>query len=177
MDVFEAIEKRKSIRNYEPRPVPKAKLLKILEAARLAPSARNIQHRHFIVVTDLAKRKALSAGVFAKFLIQAPMVIAACGDEKKSSKWYAVDVAIAVENMVLAATGEGLGTCWIGSYDENQVKELLKIPKNLRVVVLLAVGYQSEKENLGIKVFRAINKRKSLAGIVSSEEYGKSYIE
>jgi nitroreductase len=77
MDVFEAIEKRRSIRNYEPTPVPEEKLLKILEAARLAPSAGNQQPRHFIVVTDAEKRKALSGGIWAKFLKQTPVVIAA----------------------------------------------------------------------------------------------------
>ena len=175
MDVFEAIEKRRSIRNYESTPVPEEKLLKILEAARLAPSAGNQQPRHFIVVTDAEKRKALSGGVFAKFLKQTPVVIAACGDEKASPDWYAVDVTIAVENMVLAATEEGLGTCWIGSFDENQVRAVLKIPKNLRVIVLLAVGYPSDKEGVMSKVLRAVRKRKPLEELVSVEEYGKAY--
>lgn len=175
MNVFEAIEKRRSIRSYEPTMVPKEKLEKILEAARLAPSASNVQPRHFIVVTDEERKNALSAGMFARFLRQAPVVIVACGDEKKSPKWYPIDVAIAVENMVLAATGEGLGTCWIGSFDENKVRAVLKIPRNLRVVVLLAVGYPSGKEGLGSKVFRMVRKRKSLDEIVSIEEYGKVY--
>jgi nitroreductase len=175
MDVFEAIEKRRSIRNYEPTPVPEEKLLKILEAARLAPSAGNQQPRHFIVVTDAEKRKALSGGIWAKFLKQTPVVIAACGDEEASPEWYAVDVAIAVENMVLAATGDGLGTCWIGSFDEDQVRAVLKIPKNLRVIVLLAVGYPSDKEGVMSKVLRAVRKRKPLEELVSVEEYGKAY--
>lgn len=174
MDVFEAIKRRRSIRNYEPTPVPREKLEKILEAARLAPSASNIQPRHFVVVTNAEKRKALSAGMFARFLKQAPLVIVACGDEKKSPKWYAIDVAIAVENMVLAATGEGLGTCWIGSFDETKVRNVLKIPRHLRVVVLLAVGYPSGKESLASKALRLIRKRKSLEEIVSFEEYGKA---
>jgi nitroreductase len=86
MDVFEAIEKRRSIRNYESKPVPRKKLEKILEAARLAPSASNVQPRHLIVMTNAERRKALSTGMFARFLKQAPVVIAACGDEKKSPK-------------------------------------------------------------------------------------------
>jgi nitroreductase len=175
MDVFEAIERRRSIRKYEATPVPQEKLEKILEAARLAPSASNVQPRHFIVVTDEERKKALSAGMFAGFLKQAPVVIAACGDEKKSPKWYAIDVAIAVENMVLAATGEELGTCWIGSFDEAKVRDVLKIPENLRVVVLLAVGYSSSKEGFGSKVFRLVRRRKSLDEIVSIEDYGKPY--
>jgi len=175
MDVFEAIEKRRSIRNYESTPVPKEKLEKILEAARLAPSASNLQPWHFIVVTDAEKREALSGGMFAKFLKQSPVVIAACGDEETAPKWYAIDVAIAVENMVLAATGEGLGTCWIGSFDENQVRDILKIPKNLRVIVLLAVGYPSDKESPTPKVLRVVRKRKPLEEIVGLEEYGEAY--
>jgi nitroreductase len=106
MDVFEAIEKRISVRKYEPAPVPKEKLEKILEAARLAPSASNVQPRHFIVVTDAERRGALSTGMFAGFLKEAPVVIVACGDEKKAPKWHVVDVAIAVENMVLAVLGK-----------------------------------------------------------------------
>jgi nitroreductase len=175
MDVFEAIEKQRSTRNYEPTPVPKEKLEKILEAARLAPSASNLQPWHFIIVTDAEKRKALSGGMFAKFLKQSPVVIAACGDKKTAPKWYTIDVAIAVENMVLAATGEGLGTCWIGSFDENQVRETLKIPKNLRVIVLLAVGYPSDKESPTSKALRVVRQRKPLKEIVSLEEYGKAY--
>jgi nitroreductase len=175
MNVFEAIEKRRSIRSYESTPVPEEKLEKILEAARLAPSASNVQPRHFIVVTDKERRDALAAGMFARFLKQAPVVIVACGDEKKSPKWYPIDVAIAVENMVLAATEEGLGTCWIGSFNENKVRDALRIPENLRVVVLLAVGYPSGKEGLGSKVLRFVRKRKSLDEIVSIEEYGNAY--
>ncbi len=129
MDVFEAIQKRKSIRAYETTPVPEETVKKILEAARLAPSAVNFQPWHFIVVTGSEKRKDLSKGVFAKFLAETPVVIVACGDTKASPKWCSIDVAIAVENMVLAATAEGLGTCWVGSFDENQVKALLKIPE------------------------------------------------
>lgn len=175
MDAFEAIEKRKSIRKYEPTPVPKDKLEKILEAARLAPSAGNQQPRHFIVVTDAGKRKALSEGMYAKFLKQAPVVIAACGDEKVSPKWFVVDVAIAVQNMALAAVEEGLGSCWIGSFDESRVRDVLKIPNNLRVVVLLAIGYPGEREIFATKVLRAAIKRKPLDEIVSLEEYGKAY--
>jgi nitroreductase len=175
MDVFETIEKRRSIRNYEPTPVPREKLEKILEAARLAPSASNVQPRHFIVVTDRERRDTISSGMFARFLKQAPVVIVACGDEKKSPKWYPIDVAIAVENMVLAATGEDLGTCWIGSFNETKVRNALKIPENLRVVVLLAVGYPSGKESLASKALRLVRKRKSLDEIVSIEEYGKPY--
>ena len=127
MNVFEAIEKRRSIRSYEPTPVPDEKLEKILEAARLAPSASNVQPRHFIVVTDRERRDTISSGMFARFLKQAPVVIVACGDEKKSPKWYPIDVAIAVENMVLAATGQDLGLLdW--QFQRNQSAKCLEDP-------------------------------------------------
>ena len=176
MDVFEAIQKRKSIRAYEKTPVPEETVKKILDAARLAPSANNRQPWHFIVVTGSEKRENLSMGVFAKFLAETPVVIVACGDTKASPKWCSIDVSIAMENMVLAATAEGLGTCWVGSFDENQVKALLKIPENLEVVALLAVGYASEKESIAQKIIGLVRKRKTLDEITSFEEYGNRSI-
>ena len=176
MDVFEAIQKRKSIRAYEKTPVPEETVKKILDAARLAPSAINRQPWHFIVVTGSEKRKNLSRGVFAKFLAEPPVVIVACGDTKASPKWCSIDVSIAMENMVMAATAEGLGTCWVGSFDENQVKALLKIPENLKVVALLAVGYASGKEGIASKIIGLVRKRKTLDEIASFEEYGKPSI-
>ena len=176
MDVFEAIQKRKSIRAYEKTPVPEETVKKILDAARLAPSALNCQPWHFIVVAGSEKRKDLSKGVFAKFLAETPVVIVACGDTKASPKWCSIDVAIAIENMVLAATAEGLGTCWVGSFDENQVKAVLKIPEKFKVVALLAVGYASGKEGIASKIIGLVRKRKTLDEIASFEEYGKRSI-
>jgi nitroreductase len=173
MDVFEAITNRKSNRRYETTPIPKEKLLKILEAARLAPSASRLQPWHFIVVTEAEKRKELSRGMFAKFLAEAPVVIVACADTKASPDWCYIDVAIAVENMVLAATGEGLGTCWVGSFDEEKVKALLKIPSNYAVVVLLALGYAHEELDVAARLVQLARGRKKLEDIVSAEEYGK----
>ena len=176
MDVFEAIQKRKSVRSYEDTPVSRETLVKVLEAARVAPSAKNVQPWHFIVVTDKKKREELSKGIFAKWLSNAPVVIAACGDAKASSKWYVVDTALALENMVLAAVGEGLGTCCVGSFDESEVKKLLGIPESLRVVALLAVGYAREKEGVTSKLFSFVKrKRKTLEEIVSLEAYGERF--
>jgi len=172
MDVFEAIQVRRSVRTYEQTPIPKEKLEKILEAARLAPSAMNLQPWHFIVVTDKSKREKLSQAPFAKFLRDAPVVIVGCGNHKVSPKWYKVDVAIAMQNMVLAATGEGLGTCWIGSFNEKEVKELLKIPEEHRVVALLALGYPRRKLDIKSRILNLARRRKKLEEIVSYEEYG-----
>ncbi|MFB0568158.1 MAG: nitroreductase family protein [Nitrososphaeria archaeon] len=174
MNVFEAVQKRRSIRAYDSRPVPTEKLEKILESARLAPSAANVQPRHFIVVTDKEKRKML-ARTFARFLAESPVVIIGCGDRKASPKWYVVDVAIAMENMVLTATSEGLGTCWVGAFDEKQIKEILKIPDSLRVVALLAIGYPREKLDILAKLVHLIRPKKKLEKIAHLEEYGKKF--
>ena len=175
MEVFEAIRKRRSVRAYMSTPIPKEQLEKILEAARLAPSASNIQPWHFIVVTDPEKRNALSKSRFAKFLAEAPVIIVGCGDRKASPKWYKVDVSIAMQNMALAATALGLGTCWVGSFDEKKVKELLKIPEKFEVIALLAVGYPREKLDLSAKLLHLFRRRKKLEQIASLEEYGKSF--
>jgi nitroreductase len=173
MDVFEAIARRKSGHSSEPANVSRATLERLLEAARMSPSARDLQPWHFVVVSDLVKRQALSRGVFARFLSEVPVVIVACGDPSLSPDWYLVDVALAGENMVLAATAEGLSTCWVGSFDESKVKVLLKIPDNLRVVALLAVGYAREKVSARRKFIDLVRRRKTLSEIASWEEYGR----
>jgi len=177
MDVFEAIIKRHSVRAYLPDSIPRDKLEKILEAGHLAPSASHIQPWHFIVVIDPQKRRELSkGGLFAKFLSKSPVVIVGCGDKKASTKWHAVDTAIALQNMVLAATAEGLGTCWIGDFDEVQVKKLLRIPENFSVIALLAVGYPREKWDITAKALLFFRKDKKIRKIVSLEEFGHPFV-
>jgi nitroreductase len=172
MEVFEAVQRRRSVRAYTKTPVPEEKLGRILEAARLAPSAENIQPWYFVVVTDHEKRKQIAkGGIFARFLEGSPVVIVGCGDRKASPKWYEIDVAIAMQNMVLAATAEGLGTCWVGSFDEGLLKKLLKIPEHFSVVALLTVGYPREKLDLTKKIAHSIHRKKRLEDIVGFEEY------
>ena len=173
MDVFEAIQKRNYSRTHESKSISKETLEKLLEAARLSPSAKNIQPWHFIVVTDPDKRKTLSKGLDIKFLSETPAVIVLCGDEKASPDWYVIDVALAGENMVIAATSEGLGTCWVGSFDEGEVKALLEIPRDLRVVAIMALGYTKEKTSIKSKVIQFIRRRKTLNEITSWEVYGQ----
>jgi nitroreductase len=176
MDVFEAVQERRSIRAYQNKPIPREIIEKILEAARLAPSAYNSEPWHFIAVTNPEKRKALSKGIYAKVLAKAPLVIVACGDKKASPDWYAVDTALAVENMVLVATGEGLGTCCTGSFNEADVKALLKIPANFEVLILLAVGYAEQKLDLSSKLLNLVRTRKILSEVASEEEFGKRLV-
>jgi nitroreductase len=176
MDVFQAILSRRSIRAYIDKPVSQEKIEHILEAARLAPSARNIEPWHFITVTNLEKRNTLSKGLYAKFVAEAPLVIVACGNKKVSSDWYAVDTALAVENMILAAVAEGLGTCCVGSFNEKEVAALLKVPDDYEVLLMLTVGYPKEKFDLTSKLNNLIRPRKLLSEVVSVEEFGNKLV-
>ncbi len=162
MTVREAIKKRCSVRGYQDRPVEKEKLDAVLEAARLAPSASNRQEWRFVVVRDKETRQRLmKAAKNQPFVGQAPIVIACCAKTDEhvmtcGQICYPIDVAIAIEHMALQATEEGLGTCWIGAFYEDQVKEILGIPKGVRVVELMALGYPAKpstghKDRLGIE--------------------------
>ncbi len=175
MEVFEAVQKRSSVRAYESTSIPSEVMARVLESARLSPSASNRQPWHFIVVTDAEKKKALSKGIYAKFVHEAPAVIVACGDEKASSKWCVVDATIATQTMVLTATAEGLGTCWIGSFDEADIKKQLEIPSHLKVIALLPIGYPRDKPDLVKAIKNVVKQRKSLDEIVSGEKYGEKY--
>jgi len=147
MNVIEAIERRKSIRAYEDKPVENEKLLAVLEAARLAPSAGNMQEWRFVVVRDQATReKLMVASNHQLFVAEAPVVVACCAQTdgrvmRCGQVAYPIDVAIAIDHMTLAAVELGLGTCWIGSFYEDQVKEILAIPEEIRIVELLTLGY------------------------------------
>ncbi len=149
MDVLKAIQSRRSIRVYDSREVEEDKLLRVLESGRLSPSAGNRQERRFIIIRDVNTRKLLCMAAGNQiFVAEAPIVIAACSVEKEyvmscGQLAYPIDTAIAVDHMTLQAVEEGLGTCWIGAFDEKKVKEILQIPDNVRVVSLLPIGYPS----------------------------------
>jgi nitroreductase len=147
MTVMEAIRNRFSVRSYLQKSVEPEKLQRMLEAARLAPSAGNRQEWRFVVVTDEGTRGALMhAAREQRFVGEAPVVIAACAQDVEhvmpcGHLSYPIDVAIALEHIALQAVDEGLGTCWIGAFDEAQVKEVLGVPEQVRVVELMSVGY------------------------------------
>jgi nitroreductase len=147
MSLLPVIQRRYSVRAYQARPVEAAKLKTILEAARLAPSARNVQEWRFVVVQDSAVRqKLVPAANNQAFVGEAPVVIVCCAIKTDYTMRcghlaYPIDLAIAIEHMALQAVEEGLGTCWIGSFYEDQVKSILGIPDAIRVVELLTLGY------------------------------------
>jgi nitroreductase len=155
MDLFEVIEKRRSVRRFKPEPVVKDDLKKILEAGRLAPSGGNRQPWCFIIVRDLETKRALSiVANNQKFIADAGTVIVALGKPGTTTKLpyklsstripHMQDPMIAIEHMTLAATALGYGTCWIGAFNENEVRMILKIPENLAVIALLPVGIPDE---------------------------------
>ncbi len=165
MNVFEAIKTRRSIRKYEQTPVPEEKLKKILEAARLAPSAGNRQPWGFVVVRDAERKKALAeAANNQAFLADAALIVAAVGNPETSKKWCEKDVMIAVEHLALSAAALGYGTCWIGAFNEARVKSLLGIPGRLNVVALLPIGVPDETP--------PTKPRKEFSQIFFEEKYG-----
>ena len=147
MNVYEAIAARKSVRAFADRDVSDEVLARLLEAARLAPSACNKQEWRFVAVRDAATRKKLGQAANGQsFVGEAPVVLACCADTDGhvmgcGQQCYPIDVAIAIDHLTLCAVAEGLGTCWIGAFDEARVKDILAIPGKIRVVELLPIGY------------------------------------
>ena len=150
MDVFDAITERRSIRAYKPDPVPEDKLNRILEAARLAPSAKNRQPWKFIVVKDPTIRQALvPACKEQQFVGEAPVVIVGVAETTDyvltcGIPAHIIDIAIAMTQITLQAMEEGLGTCWIGAFYQDEVKKILGIPPDKQVVELMTLGYPAE---------------------------------
>lgn len=171
MDVFEAIHKRRSIRSYLNKEVEDDKIWRILKGAQQAPSASNRQEWRFIVVRDkYLREKLMEAARNQSFVAEAPVVIVCCAQTDNhimtcGQLCYPIDVAIAIDHMTLVAVEEGLGTCWIGAFYEDKVKEILEIPPDIRVVELLTLGYPRE-----IPV--SAKMRLSLEEIVHWEKWG-----
>lgn len=152
MSILRVIQERKSVRKYKGDDVPDEVVLRVLEAARLSPSGKNLQPWKFIVVRDKFLREKLAEASHQQYFIaEAPIIIVACGfpDEcyahmGRYMKSWSVDVAIAVEHLMLQAQEEGLGTCWIGSFEEEEVKSLLNVPSHVKVLALTPLGYPDE---------------------------------
>lgn len=146
MTVMDAIRNRHSVRSYLPVPVEKEKLQQILEAGRLAPSARNTQAWKFVMVTDPETIKALGPACCGQsFIEKAPAFLAVCTTEPSTMACgqpaRTIDGAIAMSFMILEAEELGLGTCWIGAFDNEEVKKVLGIPDSYDVVAVTPIGY------------------------------------
>jgi len=174
MEVLEVLRARRSVRRYKPDPVDREVLLRVLEAGRIAPSAKNVQEWKFVVVENAETRKKLvPACADQGFVGEAPVVIACTGSMtdymmRCGQYAYPIDVAIAIDHMVIQATAEGLGTCWIGAFYEEQVKEILGIPADVRIVQMLTLGRPLEPLQA---VPASAKKRKRLEEIVCWERW------
>ncbi len=141
MDTLQAIMERRSIRAYKPEPIPQEHLRQILEAGRQAPSAANRQPWHFVVVGAPEQRQRVAQACNNQmWMADAAYILVAAGLPEISSKWYRVDVAIALENMVLAAKSLGYGTCWIGAFSPEAVAEAVGLPEGAEVVACTPLG-------------------------------------
>jgi nitroreductase len=191
MDVFEAIKGRRSIRHYKPDPLDDKTVQAVLEAAHWAPSWSNLQCWRFVVVRDPATKHQI-ADTLGKVVVdgelvenaaaaairQAPVLIVVCAElgragyrpdgalaTDKGQSWYLFDVALAMQNLCLAAHALGLGTVIIGGFDSAEVAELLNVPAGLTVVTMTPLGVPIQKGQ--------VSPRKALSEVLFQEQYGK----
>ncbi len=164
MAFLDLVRRRKSVRNFLDIPVERDKIMMCLEAARLVPSANNSQPWKFIVVDDKEMKSRLCDSVFGgiyiinSFCKTAPVIVAVVAEKSKflariggmfrGTQYYLIDIGIACEHFVLQAEDLGLGTCWIGWFNEKAVKSILGVPQNKKIDILIALGYY-DKEKLG----------------------------
>lgn len=166
MDFHEVIRNRRSIRKYQDKNVDKEKLQKILEAARLAPSAMNRQPYQLFVVTKKETISMINSACNQNW--ETPIMIVMVSNPKEAwvrddgEEYWLADAAIAMQQISLAAHNEGLGTCWIAAFKEEEVKEILGIDLNSRVPFLSPLGYPAESKG-------PITNRKSLGSLVRYE--------
>ena len=184
MTFLELCRKRRAMRKYHPDPIPTETIRRILEAARHAPSAENRQPWRFIVVTEPEIRADLKRCYPRKWFLESdpPVIIVACGVPSESwhkldefygeeyfEDYWKVDVAIACEHVVLAAEAEGLGSCWIGGFNEKRLRDLLQIPDEWRVLAMISIGISNEDPT----ELRGEKERKKIEEIVFWDRFQK----
>lgn len=154
MDILKTIKERRSIRRFQKKEIPEEIVEKLIEALIWAPSAGNLQSRRFyFIFNQKIKEKLVQAAFNQRFISQAPLVIVGCTDDKIQWKYgqrgknlYSIcDVSVSIENLMLLATSFGLGSCWVGAFDEGEVSRILNLPENLKPIVILPVGYPDQK--------------------------------
>jgi nitroreductase len=179
VDVLDAIRRRRSVRSYAlDKPIPADVMQRMLEALRLAPSACNIQPWHFILVADATLRREVARVANGQsWMAEAPVIVVGCGFPEQAYKRMGgygnsvdVDLAIALDHLTLAAVAEGLGTCWIGAFDEAKIKALLGVPRQVKVVAMTPLGYPLSPE---LNHPAVPGTRKGDGEIFSMDRYGK----
>ncbi len=169
MEFSALIQKRHSVRAYKPDPVEDGELEKVLDAARLAPTAANRQAIRFVVIHTEGREEELKRIYNKDWFVQAPLVVCACGIpaenwvRKDGKNYNDVDVGIAMDHLILAATDVGLGTCWIGAFDALVARDVLGLPNEVEPIVFTPLGYPADEP--GPK------KRKDLSELVRYEHW------
>ncbi|MDP3879048.1 MAG: nitroreductase family protein [Dehalococcoidales bacterium] len=169
MDFLELVEKRYSVRAYKSNPVVDEKLQKVLEAARLAPTASNRQPFRLIVVHTAGREADLSRIYSRPWFVQAPIIICACGVaepawvRRDGRRYCDVDVAIAMDHLILAATDLGLGTCWVGAFDSAAAREIMGLPDEVEPIAFTPLGYPDDQPKE--------KKRQSITELVRYEHW------
>ncbi len=171
MDLFEAIEKRYSVRSYKDEPIDEAVLRRVLDAGRAAPSARNLQQWKFVVVRDADRRAKLAEAAEQPWVKAAPVLIALVSTDPGRTMFCdvpagPVDCAIAGDHMTLAAVAEGLGACWIGHFKQDACKKILDVPAEAKIVELVALGVPADSSR--------VKHRKAFDEVVCFESYTAS---
>jgi nitroreductase len=153
MELSEAIKGRRSIRAFKQQDVPEETVEKLIDAARHAPSAGNMQPWEFVIAKKPDTKKKLAQAANQTFVEEAPVVIVVCANENRSSMGYGYrgktlyciqDTAAATQNILLTAYSLGLGACWIGAFNEDEAKRALNAPEGIRPVAIIPVGYPDE---------------------------------
>jgi nitroreductase len=173
MDFTDVIKTRRSHRKFKEDIVEDEVIERIIEAGRLAPTWSNMQGTRYVIVKNKSRIKEIANAHNQKWIENVPMLIVVCIAPNKSGKningleYFTVDAAICMEHIVLAATNEGLGTCWIGLFNEDKIKEVLSIPEKVRVIALTPLGYSKYTPREQI--------RKPIEQICFSEKYGTNF--
>jgi nitroreductase len=177
MNVFQCIFKRRSIRKFKKKPIDDKLVGLVLHAAIHAPSSGNVQEWEFVVVKDEEKKKKLAvAALHQGFIKEAPVVIVVCADIEKiklrygkrgENLYFALDTGAAIQNILLSAHELGLGSCWIGAFDEEHVKEILELPENSRPLAIIPIGYPDEEPEMP--------KRIPFENLTSLNSYGNKF--
>lgn len=169
MEMIELIKKRYSVRAYKPDPVEEEKLQQVLEAARLAPTAANRQPFQLIVIRTAGREAELQRIYRRDWFVQAPLILCACGIPDKGwirmdgKPYFDVDVAIAMDHLILTATELGLGTCWIAAFDPAAAREVLGLPDGVEPIAFTPLGYAADRP--------AAKRRKPLSELMRYERW------
>jgi nitroreductase len=158
MNVHEAIQNRRSVREFSTRPIPATSVARLRDALRFAPSACNLQPWQFVLVTAPQLRDEVAKVANEQlFIAKAPLLVVACGFPDQAYQHMGghgnsidIDVAIALDHLTLAAVAEGLGTCWIGAFDERKVKTLLRIPTKAKIVAMMPIGFPLSETSIHV---------------------------